>query len=161
MTQKQLTGIAGVYFVAGELSKKGYIALTTSRNTESYDLLVFNPKTKKSIPIQVKSTNQQRENYLDDGYLGEKINQENIDNDLKFIDTAFVYVYFTLDGKTRYFIIPLNVHKEILKKRWNEYINESKHRKSIEEIKKNLKPIGPWLKHLKEYENKWDLLGLD
>lgn len=53
-----LTGIAGVYFVALELTLNGYIALHTVRNTAGYDLLVSNPKKCKHVFIQVKTSSK-------------------------------------------------------------------------------------------------------
>ena len=39
---KILSGIAGEYFVAGELSRKGYIASITLRNTAGIDIIASN-----------------------------------------------------------------------------------------------------------------------
>jgi hypothetical protein len=52
-----LSGVAGEYFVAGELSRLGYIASITLRNTRGIDILVTNADASKSAGIQVK-TNQ-------------------------------------------------------------------------------------------------------
>lgn len=54
---KQLSGIAGEYFVAAELSRKGFIAAVTLRNTRGADILVSRPGGKRSATVQVK-TNQ-------------------------------------------------------------------------------------------------------
>ena len=41
MTSKsQLTGMTGVYLVAAQLSRRGYIASPTSRSAQTADLLV-------------------------------------------------------------------------------------------------------------------------
>jgi hypothetical protein len=60
-TMKRLTsglsGSAGTYFVAAELSRKGYIATLTVRNAPGIDLLVANKAATRSVSIQVK-TNQ-------------------------------------------------------------------------------------------------------
>ena len=37
-----LTGVSGEYFVAGELSRRGYVASITLRNTRGIDILVSN-----------------------------------------------------------------------------------------------------------------------
>ena len=52
-----LSGVAGEYFVAGELSRRGYIASITLRNTRGIDILAANSDATKSVGIQVK-TNQ-------------------------------------------------------------------------------------------------------
>ena len=52
-----LTGVAGEYFVAAELSRRGYIASITLRNTQGIDLLASDQNATRQIAIQVK-TNQ-------------------------------------------------------------------------------------------------------
>ncbi len=51
-----LVGIAGEYFVAGELSRRGLIAAVTLRNTRGIDILVSRPGGKTSATIQVKTS---------------------------------------------------------------------------------------------------------
>jgi len=57
---KILTGVAGEYFVAAELSKRGYIASITLRNTKGVDILCSNSETSKAIGIQVKTNSGSR-----------------------------------------------------------------------------------------------------
>lgn len=57
-----LSGVAGEFFVAGELSRKGYLATLTQRNTKGVDILVSNAAATKSATIQVK-TNQGHQDY--------------------------------------------------------------------------------------------------
>ena len=49
------TGIAGEHFVAGELSKRGWIVGLTAKNTAQVDLLAKKPSSRSAIAIQVKS----------------------------------------------------------------------------------------------------------
>jgi hypothetical protein len=51
-----LAGIAGVHYVAAELSRRGLIALPTIRNTAGYDIIVVTPDGKKHANIQVKTS---------------------------------------------------------------------------------------------------------
>ncbi|MGA2329227.1 MAG: hypothetical protein ABSH05_23445 [Bryobacteraceae bacterium] len=51
-----LVGIAGVHYVAAELSRRGLIALPTIRNTAGYDIIVVTPDGKKHANIQVKTS---------------------------------------------------------------------------------------------------------
>jgi hypothetical protein len=44
--EKALIGAAGVHFVCGELSRRGFIALPTIRNTRGIDILAITPKGK-------------------------------------------------------------------------------------------------------------------
>ena len=54
---KGIIEVAGEYFVAGELSRRGFIASITSRNTIGVDILASNATATRQIAIQVK-TNQ-------------------------------------------------------------------------------------------------------
>ena len=51
-----LVGIAGVHYVASELSRRGLIALPTIRNTAGYDIIVATPDGEKHANIQVKTS---------------------------------------------------------------------------------------------------------
>ncbi|HAW57985.1 MAG TPA: aspartate ammonia-lyase, partial [Bacteroidales bacterium] len=50
-----LSGCAGEYLVAGELSRRGFIASVTLRNSKGVDILVTNEKATKTAAIQVKT----------------------------------------------------------------------------------------------------------
>jgi hypothetical protein len=52
-----LAGVAGEYFVAAELSRRGHIASISLRNTRGIDILATNQEASRSITIQCK-TNQ-------------------------------------------------------------------------------------------------------
>ena len=49
------TGIAGEFFVAGELSKRGWIATLTAKNTPDVDVLASRPIGDTHARIQVKT----------------------------------------------------------------------------------------------------------
>ncbi len=51
-----LVGIAGVHHVVSELSRRGLIALPTSRNIAGYDVVVTTPDGRKHANIQVKTS---------------------------------------------------------------------------------------------------------
>ena len=51
-----LTGVAGEYFVAAELSRRGYIASISLRNTRGIDILATNQVASNSITIQCKTS---------------------------------------------------------------------------------------------------------
>ena len=48
-------GIAGEYFVAAELSRRGHIASVTLKNTKGIDVLVTDADAENYIGIQVKT----------------------------------------------------------------------------------------------------------
>ena len=51
-----LAGVAGEYFVAAELSRRGWIASISLRNTRGIDILVTNQEASRSITIQCKTS---------------------------------------------------------------------------------------------------------
>ena len=55
-TSSILAGIAGEYFVAGELSRRGWIASLTLRNTRGVDILAKHEGTNRSVGVQVKTS---------------------------------------------------------------------------------------------------------
>jgi Restriction endonuclease len=52
-----LAGVAGEYFVAAELSRRGHIASNSLRNTRGIDIIATNKAPSRSVTIQCK-TNQ-------------------------------------------------------------------------------------------------------
>lgn len=50
-----LSGISGEYLVAGELSRLGYVATITLRNTRGIDILASNLDASRAVGIQVKT----------------------------------------------------------------------------------------------------------
>jgi hypothetical protein len=51
----QMTGMRGVYLVAAELAKRGFIVSPTSRSAIGADLLVTDQKCKRAYSVQVKT----------------------------------------------------------------------------------------------------------
>ncbi|MEJ8840454.1 hypothetical protein [Ramlibacter sp. AN1133] len=58
MSQHALIGIAGVHYVASELSRRGLIALPTTKNLPAFDILVSNVDGTKHANIQVKASSK-------------------------------------------------------------------------------------------------------
>lgn len=89
-----ISGAAGVYFVAGELSRRGYIALTTTRNTKGIDLIVSNIDFSRTAYLQVKTNSRKYDFWI----VGKP----------EFRDNLF-YVFVNLMGnqeKPEYYVVP-------------------------------------------------------
>jgi hypothetical protein len=54
-SKNQMTGMLGVYLVAAELSKRGFIVSPTSRSAAGADLLVTDQECQKAWSVQVKT----------------------------------------------------------------------------------------------------------
>ncbi len=143
-----LTGVAGEYLVAGELSKRGYIASITLRNTREIDILVSNRDATKSVGIQVKSTRNSNARHW---ILNEK--SENY-----YADNLF-YVFVNLkegDQRPDFFVVPSKiVAKQITKshKSWLKRPNRSggKHKDT---------PMRQFFDKEENYLEHWELLHL-
>jgi hypothetical protein len=63
-SNKQITGMRGVYLVAAELAKHGFIASPTSRSARGADILVTDTECKRAFSIQVKTKSTQASYWL-------------------------------------------------------------------------------------------------
>lgn len=61
---KQITGMRGVYLVAAELSRLGFVVAPTSRGAKGTDLLVTDEEGTKAFTIQVKTKTGASEYWL-------------------------------------------------------------------------------------------------
>lgn len=112
---KQLSGIAGEYYVAAELSRRGYLAAITLRNSEGIDILVSNPEGNKLISIQVKTT-QNKKKWI----LSKKIENEKSKN--KFF--VFVSIPEDISLKPDYCIINSKTLSEKIYNGHRNWLNE-------------------------------------
>ncbi len=95
-----LTGVAGEYFVAAELSRRGCIASVTLRNTKGVDILAANEDGTRTALIQVKTNGTSKPSWI----LNSKA--ETMSDDRLF------YVFVALgatDGSPAYYIVPSQV----------------------------------------------------
>jgi hypothetical protein len=59
-----LCGVAGEYFVAAELTRRGYIASITLRNTRGIDILASNETASRQVGLQVKSSQKNAREWI-------------------------------------------------------------------------------------------------
>jgi hypothetical protein len=107
------TGIAGEFFVAGELSKRGWIATLTAKNTPDVDVLVSRPTGDTHARIQVKTRSPA---YAYAHRVGRELK---LVGDRDFL----VLVDLGAEGETpRYWVIPTGIAARLIK---NEQIRTS------------------------------------
>ena len=142
---KGITGIAGEYFVAGELSRRGYMASITLRNNDSIDIHASNLVDNKIFAIQVK-TSQYSVREWPVGIKAENIHSANL---------FYIFVAFKkIDERPEYFIVPSKVVAEQVKEDHEKWLatpgkNGQPHKDS------SLRKFND--KHGK-YSERWDLL---
>ena len=91
-----LVGIAGEYFIRAELSRRGYVASITLRNTRGIDILASNADATKSVGIQVKTNQRRGKKWI----LNEKIEKDIATN------LFFVFVRLNFLDAPEYHIVP-------------------------------------------------------
>jgi len=142
-----LSGVAGEYFVAAELTCRGYIASITLRNTKGVDILCSNSDASKQVAIQVKTNRRSNRDWI----LNQKA--ENF-----FADNHF-YVFVNLNNNERppdYFIVPSKEVAKYTKESHEDWLNTP----GRGGVAHNLTTMRKFSDINEEYLNRWDLLGI-
>lgn len=143
-----LSGVAGEYFVAAELSRRGVIASLTLRNSKGVDILAANEDGTRTAMIQVKTNKGSKRSWI----LSQKA--ENAADERLF----YVLVNLGGDGGTpSYHVVPSEVVAERVASSHREWLSGTKRDGSARRdsaMRKFDDPDG-------EYLDAWELLGLD
>ena len=141
------TGIAGEYFVAAELSRRGLVASITLRNTRGIDILASNADATKSVGIQVKTRQGSRPDWM----MNRKAELDLAEN------LFYVFVCLPTAGASDYYIVP--------RKYVTKYVRESHQTWLATPGRKGQAHRDTNLRHFKDpegrFKDRWDLLGLD
>jgi hypothetical protein len=143
---KILTGIAGEYFVAAELSRRGLVASLTLRNTRGIDILASNAEATKSVGIQVKTNQGGKRHWL----LSEKAERDTAEN------LFYVFVNLNERGAPDYHIVPRSVVAKYVRERHAAWLatpgrGGKPHRENAMRVFRD---------EANEYRDRWDLLDL-
>jgi hypothetical protein len=141
-------GVSGEYFVAAELTKRGYIASITLRNTKGIDILATNAEATKTANIQVKTRQGKGRSWV----LSEKAET--------YFAPRLFYIFVNLRGLTdrpEYFIVPSKKVADFVKKDHSDWLvtpgkNGQKH---------NDTTMRQFHDPKEKYLERWDLLKLD
>jgi hypothetical protein len=110
-----ITGVSGEYFAAAELSRRGWIAVLTLKNTPNIDLIATTPDGKRTVNIQVKTRSiANRKGWI----LTEGIETIVPGNNfyIVFVDLQGI------DSKPDYYIIPKNLFAKWTAKRHRDWL---------------------------------------
>ena len=142
-----LAGVAGEYFVAAELSRRGYIASISLRNTRGIDILATNQEASRSITIQCKTRQLAGKDWM--------LNEKSDD----FISDSHFYVFVALGGvleRPSYHVVPSRVvatHTSTSHREWLRRPGRGG-RKHVDN------PVRHFLDPDDKYLERWELLGL-
>ena len=103
---KGIAGIAGEYFVAAELSRRGFMASVTLRNNDSVDIHASKLSNNKIFAIQVKTSQSGNRVWI----LNKKTESMKAEN--------LFYVFVSLKGeleRAEYFIVPSTIVADTVK----------------------------------------------
>ena len=144
-----LSGVTGEYFVAAELSRRGYIASITLRNTKGIDILVSNEDASKSVGIQVKTNQKGRKDWV--------LSSKAEDN---FADNLF-YVFVNLKDEMSlpdFHIVPSKVVATFAKESYAKWLATPNAKTGKPHKNTSMR----WFTDYEdEYLDKWDLIGLN
>ncbi|HVP48543.1 MAG TPA: hypothetical protein VMT32_18235 [Bryobacteraceae bacterium] len=146
-----ITGVAGEYFTAAELSRRGWIAVLTLKNTPNIDLIATTPDGKRTVNIQVK-TRSVRNRY---GWVFSK----NIESTVRGDNFYLVLVDLQgIDLKPDYYIIPKNLFARWIKKQHREWL-ATPGRKGHKRVDNPIRSFDkPRFHEFEKYRNNWDSL---
>jgi hypothetical protein len=142
-----LSGITGEYFVAAELSRRGYVASLTLRNTRGIDILASNTDATKSVGIQVKANQGSGKEWM--------LNQK-IENDIA-TNLFFVFIRLNDLATPEYYIVPRAAVARYAKENHKRWLDTPGRKGQPHQDTPMRKFADPENKYL----GKWELLGLD
>jgi hypothetical protein len=142
-----LTGVAGEYFVAAELSRRGYIASISLRNTRGIDILATNQAATRSITIQSKTNQRGAKTWM--------LNQKSED----FFAPDHYYVFVALGPATerpRFHVVPSQIVAKFIAESHQQWLRTPGRggRQHVDSAMRNFTDIDD------SYLDRWDLLGL-
>lgn len=141
-----LTGVAGEYFVAAELSRRGFVASLTLRNTRGIDILASNADATKSVGIQVKTCQGHHPIWI----LNAKAEVDVAEN------LFYVFVCLPAQGEPSFYVVPRAIVAKYARdthSKWLATPGLKGQQRRPSNMRKFKDPAGA-------YRNRWDLLGL-
>ncbi len=142
-----LCGIAGEYFVAAELSRRGYVASITLRNTRGIDILASDADAKRSVGIQVKTTQGSAKAWV----LNKKAEQDIAEN------LFYVFVNLNHGKPPEYHVVPRQDVSNFVREGHAAWL-KTPGRAGRAHVDT---PMRKFSDRAEKYRDRWDLLGLD
>ena len=139
-----LVGTAGEYYVAAELSKRGFIATITNKNTERIDILAARLGSENAVKIQVKATRNAKARWM----LSKKAEQ--------YFSADFFYVFVRLGRigqRPDFHVVPSKIVAEQVRKSHQEWLRGGTSRKDSS--------IRNFWDEAGNFREKWELLEAD
>ena len=145
--ESTLVGVAGEYFVAAELSLRGYLASVTLRNSRGIDIIASSADASKSVSIQVKTSKGKVPTWI----LSKKSED--------FFSDSHFYVFVLLKSvgtRPDFFVVPSIEVANYTRTGHREWLKGSKR----DGTQRKDSPIRKFHDPGREYHERWDVLGL-
>jgi hypothetical protein len=139
-------GIAGEYLVAAELSRRGYVATLTLRNTRGIDILASNSDATRSVGIQVKTARGVKPAWM----MHKKAEADRAEN------LFYVFVCLVPVGSAAFYVVPRKVVAKHVREghaKWLKKPGRQGQAHKDTDMRRYKDPSH-------EYKDRWDLLGL-
>jgi hypothetical protein len=144
-TESSLVGIAGEYYVAAELSIRGFIAAVTLRNSRGLDIIASKSDGSKQISIQVKTNSGGAAKWI----LDKKAET--------FVSDSHYYVFVALKTKMQrpdFYIVPSKIVGEYVANAHKNWLLQPSKNGSPH----NDNPVRNFFDKTGTYKEKWELL---
>lgn len=144
-------GVAGEYFVMAELTRRGYVASPTSKNTKAIDLLVSDKNGKQLAAIQVKTCDNKKQQKWKMSSSVEKNDASNL-----------YYVFVNMNGgeEPSYYVVPSRYVAYRVRQDYEAFLNTPA--KNGERHRETTMRTFAFVDEdeQKQYKNAWYLLGI-
>lgn len=149
-TTYNITGVAGEYFVVAELSRRGWIAALTLKNTPNIDVIATTPDGLRSINIQVKTRSiKNRQGWI----LNKKIET--------LVPSKNSYIAFVdlkgLEERPDFYLIPRNPFSRWIAQRHSHWL-ATPGRSGRVHVDNPIRGFDKsQFKHFEKYHNNWNI----
>lgn len=145
--ESTLVGVSGEYFVAAELSLRGYLASMTLRNSRGIDIIVSNSDASHSVSVQVKTSKKGAPRWI----LTKKAET--------FMAKNHFYVFVLLHSESTrpdYYVVPSKVVAEHCQRTHADWLAGKKKDGSFRKDSS----VRVFEDKVGKYKERWDVLGL-
>jgi len=159
---KNTKGAAGVHLVVAQLSLRGYVALPTTRNLKSVDVVAFNEDLSRFAFIQVKSTDKPEGGWPVHTVRKEDGWEQDVRQALS-LGPQFFYVFVSLPNspnvQSAYYVVPSADVAQMIIDGVRQWLAGKPDRNAERQLCA-WEYGGPRPQVIGKYQDKWEILGL-
>jgi hypothetical protein len=142
-----LVGVAGEYLVAAELSRRGYVAALTLRNTRGIDILASNRDATRPVGIQVKTCQRATADWV----MTKKVEPDLAEN------LFYVFVCIPPGAPASFHIVPRRAVGQFVRETHQRWLATPGRRGQAHRDS----DVRVFSDRGNEFKDRWDLLGLE